>query len=61
MVVCLNGEQGAPFDPHQGTKQGNEMSPILFGLFVEELHHLLKENYISTRSRARVCKGQSAR
>ena len=43
MVVCLNGEQGTPFDTYQGTKQGSELSPILFGLFIEQLHHLLKE------------------
>jgi hypothetical protein len=43
MVVCLNGELGAPFDTHQGIKQGSEMSPVLFGLFIEQLHHLLKE------------------
>ena len=43
MVLCLNGEQGTPFDTYQGTKQESELSPILFGLFIEQLHHLLKE------------------
>jgi hypothetical protein len=43
MVVCLSGEQSTPFDTHQGTKQGSELSPLMFGLFIEQLHHLLKE------------------
>ena len=43
MVVCLNGEQGKPFDTYQGTKQGSELSPLLFGMFIEQLHELLKE------------------
>ena len=43
MVVCLDGEQGKPFDTYQGTKQGSELSPLLFGMFIEQLHELLKE------------------
>ena len=43
MVVCLNGEQGEPFDTYQGTKQGSELSPLLFGMFIEQLHELIKE------------------
>ena len=42
MVVSVNGEQGTPFDTHQGTKQGSELSPIIFGLFIEQLHYLLQ-------------------
>ena len=42
MVVSLHGEHGTPFDTHQGTKQGSELSPIIFGLFIEQLHYLLQ-------------------
>lgn len=43
MVVVLNGEKGAPIETFKGTKQGSELSPILFGMFIEQLHSLLKE------------------
>jgi hypothetical protein len=36
-------EARGTFDTHQGTKQGSEMSPTRFGLFIEKVHHLLKE------------------
>lgn len=41
MVVTLNGQCGEPFQTYQGTKQGSELSPLLFGLFIEQLHYLL--------------------
>ena len=44
MVVSLHGELGEPFVTYQGTKQGSELSPLLFGLFIEQLHYLLVEN-----------------
>ena len=34
MVVCLIGEQKKPFDTHQGSKQGSELSPLLFGMLL---------------------------
>ena len=43
MVVCLQGKQGKPFRTYQGTKQGSELSPLLFGLFIEQLHYLIEE------------------
>jgi hypothetical protein len=43
MVVCLNGEQGTTFDTDQATKQGSELRPLLFNLFIKQLHWLLKE------------------
>lgn len=43
MVVCLQGRTGEPFETYQGTKQGSELSPLLFGLFVEQMHYLIQE------------------
>jgi hypothetical protein len=43
MVVSLKGQLGEPFDTYQGTRQGSELSPLLFGLFIEQLHYLLTE------------------
>jgi hypothetical protein len=39
--VVVNGKTGAPIDTCLGTKQGTELSPLLFGLFVEMLHELI--------------------
>jgi hypothetical protein len=39
--VCVNGVLGEPFATTLGTKQGSELSPLLFGLFVELLHVML--------------------
>jgi hypothetical protein len=39
--VVVNGKTGAPIDTCLGTKQGSELSPLLFGLFVEMLHELI--------------------
>jgi hypothetical protein len=39
--VDVGGETGPVFATHQGTKQGSELSPLLFGLFIELLHHLI--------------------
>jgi sorting nexin-29 len=35
--VVVNGKIGDPIDTCLGTKQGSELSPLLFGLFVEML------------------------
>lgn len=40
--VAVGGEVGEPFGTHAGTKQGSELSPLLFGLFIELLHELIK-------------------
>jgi sorting nexin-29 len=40
--VAVDGELGACITTTCGTKQGSELSPILFGLFIELLHELLK-------------------
>ena len=42
MVVSLQGKQGVPFRTYEGTKQGSELSPLLFGLFIEQLHYLIE-------------------
>jgi hypothetical protein len=36
--VCVNGRLGPAFQTHRGTRQGSELSPLLFGLFVDLLH-----------------------
>jgi hypothetical protein len=41
LSVSVNGQQGEAFPTHRGTKQGGRLSPLLFGLFVEQLHELL--------------------
>jgi sorting nexin-29 len=40
--VAVNGELGEAFPTASGTKQGSELSPLLFGLFIELLHYLIK-------------------
>lgn len=40
--VAVNGELGEVFSTASGTKQGSELSPLLFGLFIELLHYLIK-------------------
>ena len=40
--VAVGGQLGDTFDTTSGTKQGSELSPILFGLFIELLHDLIK-------------------
>jgi hypothetical protein len=42
MAVKSQGQLGPTFATTQGTKQGGELSPLLFGLFIEQLHELLK-------------------
>ena len=41
LQVVVNGKTGTPFDTHLGTRQGGELSPLLFGLFIEMLHELI--------------------
>jgi hypothetical protein len=42
MAVKSQGQLGPTFATTQGTKQGGELSPLLFGLFIEQVHELLK-------------------
>ena len=39
--VCVNGRLGPAFQTHRGTRQGSELSPLLFGLFMDLLHELI--------------------
>lgn len=39
--VCINGRMGEVFQTHVGTKQGSELSPLLFGMFMDVLHELI--------------------
>lgn len=41
LQVAVNGRTGTPFDTYLGTRQGGELSPLLFGLFIEMLHELI--------------------
>jgi hypothetical protein len=41
MRVCVNGRLGPEFATHRGTRQGSELSPLLFGLFMDLLHELI--------------------
>jgi hypothetical protein len=40
--VEVNGTCGEPFRTFRGTKQGGRLSPLCFGLFVEQLHELIR-------------------
>lgn len=40
--VSVDGDTGEAFATHMGTKQGSELSPLMFGLFIELLHELIK-------------------
>ena len=42
LQVEVNGISGEPFPTHRGTKQGSRLSPLCFGLFVEQLHELIQ-------------------
>ena len=39
--VKVNGTFGTEFDTYLGTIQGSELSPLLFGLFMDLLHQLI--------------------
>ena len=41
LSVYVNGCVGDRFRTYRGTKQGSELSPLLFGLFIEQLHELI--------------------
>ena len=41
LSVYVNGCVGDRFRTYRGTKQGGELSPLLFGLFIEQLHELI--------------------
>jgi Reverse transcriptase (RNA-dependent DNA polymerase) len=40
--VCIGGDVGRLFDTYVGTKQGSELSPLLFGMFIDMLHELIQ-------------------
>jgi hypothetical protein len=41
LTVCSAGEQGKPIDTCRGTKQGSQLSPLVFGLFLEQFAELV--------------------
>jgi hypothetical protein len=41
LQVRLNGEMGEPFLSHVGVKQGDPLSPLLFGLFIDRFQDFL--------------------
>jgi hypothetical protein len=40
--LSVNGRLGPTMATHRGTRQGSELSPLLFGLFMDLLHELIK-------------------
>jgi hypothetical protein len=40
--VCIGGDVGRLFNTYVGTKQGSELSPLLFGMFIDILHELIQ-------------------
>ena len=44
MRVRLGGEMGTEFESAQGVKQGDPLSPLLFGLFIDRFEKVLAEN-----------------
>jgi hypothetical protein len=42
LSVAVNGRVGESFPTYRGTKQGSKLSPLCFGLFIEQLHELIK-------------------
>ena len=40
--VSIGGVAGEVFDTYMGTKQGSELSPLLFGVFMDMLHEMIK-------------------
>jgi len=41
LAVCVNGIRGEQFKTYRGTKQGSTLSPLCFGMFIEQLHELI--------------------
>ena len=41
LAVCVNGVRGEQFKAYRGTKQGSTLSPLCFGMFIEQLHELI--------------------
>lgn len=41
LAVCVNGVRGEQFKTYKGTKQGSTLSPLCFGIFIEQLHELI--------------------
>jgi hypothetical protein len=41
LSVSVRGVQGEAFATFRGTKQGGRLSPLCFGLFIEQLHELI--------------------
>ena len=41
LAVSANGQLGERFATYRGTKQGSELSPLMFGMFIEQLHELI--------------------
>jgi Reverse transcriptase (RNA-dependent DNA polymerase) len=45
--VCVDGHLGPSFDTFVGTKQGSELSPLPFGIFMDLLHELIVMQVVS--------------
>jgi hypothetical protein len=42
LQVHVNGQHGETFDTFRGIKQGSRLSPLCFGLFIEQLHEMIQ-------------------
>jgi hypothetical protein len=45
LQVRLNGALGSAFDSETGVKQGDPLSPLLFGLFIDKIESFLRDKY----------------
>jgi hypothetical protein len=45
LQVRLNGALGSAFDSETGVKQGDPLSPLLFGLFIDKIESFLHDKY----------------
>jgi hypothetical protein len=41
LALCVDGQVGQPFSTSSGTKQGSQLSPLLFGWFLEQFTELV--------------------
>jgi hypothetical protein len=62
--VCIGGEMCTLFETYVGIKEGSELNPLLFGMFIDMLHKLTQcrclgrgpcyNNYVHLTSRMRM-------
>ena len=45
LQVRINGQLGSPFSSETGVKQGDPLSPLLFGIFIDRIEEFLKDKH----------------